>query len=269
MQGRSFPNPRVVFLESAARKEPGSELREIRSSEEWCRYFARNDRNLRVIQWELGADAPRRQIARIVPSLRGWQLGETSEGRHLMRVAAKYAESMNDPAFVDATGYFIREEQRHGETLGRFLDLAGVPRARFNWGDGLFRFARYFLANMEVWATPVVMVETHAMVYYHALSRATSSRVLRTICQQILCDEVPHIRFQCERLAALHRGRSAMLMGLTRLGHRVFFTLITLAVWVGHRRALRAGGYDFYDFWRSVWRRMRHNWKMMSPKAYH
>jgi predicted membrane chloride channel (bestrophin family) len=121
---------------------------------------------------------------------------------------------------------------------------------------------------MEVWATPVVMVETHAMVYYNAVRRATRSSVLRAVCEQILADEVAHVRFQCERLALLHRRRPRWLCMLTMGCHRLMFVGITLAVWVGHRRALRAGGYDFGRFWRAAWGKMRFAWRAMSPDGY-
>ena len=77
---------------------------------------------------------------------------------------------------------FIREEQYHGELLGRFLDLSGPGRVRADWGDSLFRAARYSVTNMEVWTTPVVMVETLAVIYYNAVRRATDSPVLRVVC---------------------------------------------------------------------------------------
>lgn len=98
-----------------------------------------------------------------------------------------------------------------------------------------------------------------------AIRLATRSQVLRAICEQILADEVPHIRFQCERLAILHRSRPAPLRALTMAVHRICFTGITLAVWVGHRRALRAGGYHFSRFWRSAWAKMRIAWRQMTP----
>jgi hypothetical protein len=263
-----FPDPLVVFTSGAARLDHQSASRHITTSEQWCIYFARNSGNQREIPWELGADAPFDELAQILPSLRGWQLGETSDGRHLLRAARNYARRVDDQTFVDAVQLFIREEQRHGENLGRFLDLAGVPRANFDWGDWLFRSVRYLLPNMEIWATPVVMVETHAMIYYNALRRASSSRLLQAICRQILNDEVPHIRFQCERLAIIHRFRRPSLLALTRFGQTLLFTLITVAIWVGHRRALRAGGYPFRHFWRTAWRRMRRAWQKMKPTAY-
>ena len=240
----------------------------VRGSAEWVAYFERNAANRRPVPWDAGAAVTDAELTAIAASLRGWQLGETSDGSHLLAAARHYAESVGDPEFVEAVRLFITEEQRHGRDLGRFLDLAGVARARSDWGDRLFRAIRYAWPRMEVWATPVVMVETHAMVYYNALRRATNSPVLRAVCGQILADEVPHIRFQCERLAVLHRGRPRWLLGLTMVLHRAAFAGITLAVWAGHRRALRAGGYGFRRFWRAAWAKMGVAWRDMSPAAY-
>ena len=50
--------------------------------------------------------------------------------------------------------------------------------------------------------------------------------------------------------------------------HRCLFAGITLAIWIGHKKALRAGGYDFAEFWRSAWGRMTHAWRAMSPAGY-
>jgi len=147
--------------------------------------------------------------------------------------------------------------------------LAGVGRLKADWGDRLFRAARYCLTNMEAWTTPVVMVETLAMVCYNAIRRATGSRVLRTICRQILADEVPHVRFQCERLARILRDRPPFGMGLTMLAQRLGFLVVLLLVWLGHRRALRAGGYGWRRYWRAAWDRMRAAWRLMDPRRYH
>lgn len=241
----------------------------VRSSAEWVAYFRDNRDRLLPLPWEGGASVTPEELACIAGSLRGWQLGETSDGSHLLRAARNYAEKLGDPTFVDAVRLFIAEEQRHGESLGRFLDLAGVPRATWDWGDAVFRAFRYLLPRMEVWATVVVMVETHAMIYYAAVRRATGSPLLRRLCEQILRDEVPHIRFQCERLAVLRRGRSCGLRAITAFVERVLFAGTTLAVWVGHRRALRAGGLTFRCFWRSAWKKMRYAWRMADPRAYH
>jgi hypothetical protein len=112
-----------------------------------------------------------------------------------------------------------------------------------------------------------VMVETLALVYYNAIRRATRSAVLRAICAQILADEVPHIRFQRERLAILFRRRPRFAFRLTMLGHRLCFLIVVALVWLGHRRALRAGGYGWRRYWRAAWAKMNVAWQLMDPSS--
>jgi hypothetical protein len=238
------------------------------SSAQWVAYFQANAAAVRPVPWERGSGMSSAEVAAIAPSLRGWQLGETSDGRHLLAAAEHYSAAIGDSDFPTAVRLFIAEEQRHGEALGHVLDLAGVDRATWDWGDRLFRAVRYAWPRMEVWATPVVMVETHALIYYAALTRATPSPVLHAVCEQILADEVPHIRFQCERLAILHHRRPRWLRVVTRIGHRALFTAITLAIWIGHRRPLKAGGYNLRSFWLEAWTQMRKAWRLMEPARY-
>jgi hypothetical protein len=235
----------------------------IRSSAEWAGYFRDNLADEPAIPWERGAEITAAELIAIGKSLQGWQLGETSDGRHLRAAAMGYAERISDPDYVAAIDLFIREEQRHGEMLGRFLDLAGLGRVQFNWGDCLFRIARYFMTNMEIWTTPVLMVETLAVVYYNAIRRATRSTVLQAICSRILADEIPHLQFQCERLAVIFRTRPQWALHLTLLGHRAAFLGVMSLVWIGHRRALRAGGYHWRRYWRSGWDRMARCWRII------
>lgn len=241
----------------------------VRSGGEWLTYFRANAARTRTVPWQSAHTATAAELAAIGPSLRAWQLGETSDGNHLRAAAACYSGWIEDPEYLTAVELFIREEQRHGALLGKFLDLAGVERTKSDWGDSLFRGARYFLTNMEVWTTPVVMVETLALVYYNAIRRATSSDALSEICDQILRDEVPHLQFACERLATLHRYRGRFALLLTLLAHRPLFTLVAAFVWVGHRRALRAGGYGLRRYWRAAWDRMNASWRKMDPLRYH
>lgn len=234
----------------------------------WVTYFRKNAVSGRTIPWQSGASVTDEERAAIGRSLQAWQLGETSEGHHLRAAAARYAERVGDPDYPTAIDLFVREEQRHGAMLGRFLDLAGIGRVKADWGDRLFRAARYWLTNMEAWTTPVVMVETLAMVYYNAIRRATGSRLLQSICRQILADEVPHVRFQCERLAYILRERPRLGFRLTMLAQRLGFLVVLLLVWLGHRRALRTGGYGWRRYWRAAWDRMSAAWRSMDPRRY-
>ncbi|HEY7155060.1 MAG TPA: ferritin-like domain-containing protein [Gemmataceae bacterium] len=265
---QSYLRQAVAKREEITRTAEVSPQARQRTTAAWLAYVRRNAASGRAIPWERGADVTDAELAAIARSLQAWQLGETSEGRHLRAAAACYAERVGDADYPEAIDLFIREEQRHGELLGRFLDLAGVGRLKSDWGDRLFRAARYCLTNMEAWTTPVVMVETLAMIYYNAIRLATGSRVLRTICTQILADEVPHVRFQCERLAQLLCHRPWLGFQLTMLAQRLGFLLVVLLVWLGHRRALRAGGYGWRHYWRAAWAKMNAAWRLMDPRRY-
>jgi hypothetical protein len=238
------------------------------TSEQWVAYFRENAEQLLTVPWEADACLTSEERALVAASLPAWQLGETSDGSHLFNAACRYAELTGDTAFVDAVKLFIAEEHRHGSHLGRFLDLAGIPRRTWYWGDALFRVFRRLFSRIEISASVVVMVEIHALLYYAAIRRATGSPVLRRVCQQILADEIPHIRFQCERLASIRRRRSWLLQAMTLGVQQMFFTGLTCAIWLGHRKALRAGGFTFRRFWRTAWAKMGRAWQRMNPKAY-
>ena len=100
---------------------------------------------------------------------------------------------------------------------------------------------------METWTTPVLMAEVHSLIFYNAIRQATGCTVLKGIREH---------------------DRPTWLHALTKLLHRVFFLGTTLAIWVGHRRALKAGRYGFGRFWHTAWAKMGHAWRMMDPACY-
>jgi hypothetical protein len=237
-----------------------------RTSAEWLECFAPDKPEWREINFAGDPGVTRAELAPILRSIQAWQLGETSDGRHLRSVAKRYAERIGDSLFLEVVERFIREEQGHGEALGKFLDAVGARRIDRNWGDSLFRMIRYALPSMELWTTIVIMVETMALLFYGALRKATPSPMLRAICDQILRDEGPHLRFQYERLALLHTGRRRWLLRLTHAAQRGLFLCVVLAVWFDNHRLLRAGGYSFRRYWSQAWRKMRFHWRRMEPE---
>lgn len=237
------------------------------TSRQWQEHYRANAANLLSIPWEAGAELTAAESQAIIRSLQAWQLGETSDGAHLLAAARRYAAAIGDPEFPAVMQLFIAEEQRHGELLGRYLDLNGAGRISRNWGDTLFRLLRYRLQSMEIWTTAVIVVETMALIYYRAVMNATQSRVLQTICRQILKDEVHHLRLQYERLAQMLAARGTVGRWITLGLQRVLFFGTMLAVWVGHHRALRAGGFPFRRFWQSAWNRMDFHWRRMRAES--
>src|SRR5947209_2060049 len=157
------------------------EPRAVRSSSQWREYFRRNAASLMPIPWERGVsltDAERRAIA---ASVQQFQLGESSDGNEFLARGLEYARVSGDVQYLPALRRFIAEEQRHGRDLGRFMDLAGIPRMASAWPDTIFRWLRH-TSGLERSIMVLVTAEVIAQVYYDALRDATRSVVLRQLC---------------------------------------------------------------------------------------
>jgi hypothetical protein len=225
-----------------------------RSSREWVEYFRMNRSRLLPIPWSLGAELGAAERTAIKSSIQAFQLGESSEGRNLMRYARAWAACSGDSDYVEAIGLLIGEEQRHARDLGRFMELNGVPCIRRRWTDSVFRRLRNFVGTLEISIAVLVTAEIIAKIYYAALSEASRSQLLRRICVQILRDEARHVEFQTGQLAKLQRGRAAPLLWATRALHQLLFLGATLVVAWSHRSVLRRGGFGFRRFCRACLR---------------
>jgi hypothetical protein len=231
----------------------------IHSSSFWKNHFQHNLTKQRI-DWQLKPNITKEEKEKILYSLKAWQLGETSDGKHLMAAVNKYAAHIHDAEYPEAVQLFIKEEQKHGGNLGRYIDLIGEQRAKKDWGDTLFRKIRYFNTSMELWTITVIIVESAAQVFYKALQDATSCALLKSICNDILIDEAHHIKFQNERLYIIFQQKSIYVKAVSMLFYAALFYLTIHAIWLGHRKALKAGGVShsefmkqmFYKFFRSM-----------------
>jgi len=217
----------------------------------WIGHFRENAGQKRV-NWNKGPGITANEIASVLSSLQAWQLGETSEGKHLIAASEKYANKIADPHYVDAIKLFIKEEQKHGNNLGMYLDLISKPRIKQNWGDTLFRKVRYFNTSMELWTLAVITVESTAQLFYQALKDATGCPLLKEICTDILIDEAYHITFQTERLAMIFEPKSEFSKAWRGIAYRYFFHATACLVWFAHRQLFKAGGMSFEKYCRKM-----------------
>jgi hypothetical protein len=88
------------------------------------------------------------------------------------------------------------------------------------------------------------------------------------LCDQILADEVEHVRFQCERLAILRRDWPDALISLIHAWQWVFMAGTCVVVWQKHRLLLRQGGYGFFGFCTAVLGELREAGGIMNPRNY-
>jgi hypothetical protein len=243
--------------------------RPFTSSCDWIAYFYDDaQKSARRHRPDPTLEVPERIWRIIAGSLPAWQLGETSDGRHLRAAARQYAVAQDDAAFLSAVELFIREEQRHGAALGEWLDLAGIPRKRRDLGDTLFRLCRYAIPNYAVWASVVVMVESMAEIYYAAVCRLSPCPRLRAECEQILRDEVRHIQFQCEHLASARRHLPGWLRTGLSAAERLFYEVVCTAVWLAHGELLTAGGTGRRRFRKLAAQKFRITQGLIDPQRY-
>jgi hypothetical protein len=221
------------------------------TSNEWIAYFQKN-LQARRINWNQLPRLTVAESATILSSLQAWQLGETSDGSHLLKATSRHAKKTGDAGYILAMELFIKEEQKHGNNLGRYLDLLGQPRIKKDWGDTLFRKIRYFNTSMELWTLAVITVESAAQLFYQSLKEATECTLLQEICTDILIDEEKHILFQMNRLRTLFQNKKSVTRVPAYYGYRCFFFSTALVVWLAHRKVFRAGGNDFTQYQRNM-----------------
>lgn len=212
----------------------------MHTSQFWFDHFTHNLKNERV-DWTISPSLSRAEKKVILKSLQAWQLGETSEGKHLIQASTNYAKKMNDALYVPAVELFIKEEQKHGNNLGNYLDRIGEKRIKKNWGDSLFRKVRYYNTNMEIWTLAVITVESTAQLFYQSLKDATNCQLLKQICTDILIDEAFHIDFQMERLLRIWHTKKPFAKFMRYYFYKLFFYFTICVVWFAHRHVFEAG----------------------------
>jgi len=211
------------------------------TSQYWINHYRANALEKRI-NWTLKPNLTPAELDAILPSLQSWQLAETSEGAQLINAATLHARKIGDPVYVDAVRLFIKEEQKHGENLGMYLDAIGVPRIKKSWDDSLFRKVRHLNTSMEIWTLAVLVVESTAQIFYQALKDATKCTLLKQICTDILIDEAYHITFQTERLAIILDGKNDFSKTWRAFAYKYFFIATSTLVWAAHRKLFKAGG---------------------------
>lgn len=223
----------------------------MRTSQDWLEHFTANT-NIQRINWQLTASLTEDERMSILSSLQAWQLGETSDGAHLLKASKSYANKIRDHYYTGAVELFIKEEQKHGKNLGKYLDIIGEKRMKKNWADTLFRKIRYFNSSMELWTLAVITVESTAQVFYQSLKDATRCELLRQICSDILIDEAFHTDFQIERFFLIYDCKKTSSNFLCYYLYKWFFFCTIIVVWFAYRRCFKAGHNDFKKYWKKM-----------------
>lgn len=223
----------------------------MKTSPAWIEHFESNIKIGRI-DWQLQPSLKIIERSNILKSLQAWQLGETSDGSHLLNASKKYAVKIGDIHYVKAVELFIKEEQKHGNNLGKYLDRIGEKRLKKNWADTMFRKVRYYNSSMELWTLAVITVESTAQIFYQSLKDATGCELLKQICTDILIDEAFHIDFQSERFRMIYESKKLISKLLCFYLYKYFYFSIIILVWFAYRRTFIAGRNDFFSYWKKM-----------------
>jgi hypothetical protein len=234
----------------------------------WCDFFRAKAANSHDHPWDWSPRLTAEERQLIAASVQEFQQGEGLEGRHYFRVVAMEARRSGDLEYVEAHRLFMNEEQRHARDLGAFLDREEIPRLPADSPrNRLFRWLGS-RGGFELTAAIILHIEIIAQAYYAALLAATTSPLLRSLCLQILRDEAMHVRFQCQRLAYVRRGRSSVGLWLTNGLDYILFIGAWLVCYWGHRHVLCAGGQNTIGNWRRASAHRRRAAAIKNPLHY-
>jgi len=214
------------------------------SYKDWLAYFRANDgRRLKI---DFGQEPKLSKKARklIFPSISAFQMGEHSDGNYLYEIAEEFGRTHKEPYYAETMVLFTKEENFHSSYLAQYMNYHKEPLAKKNKLDEIFRKLRH---NGSLFTEIAILVtaESVALSYYSALGNVADeigSQALRSICNQMLHDELPHIIFQSYTLSHFHNGF------LKKLYRILAMELTTVAVYTAYGKVLKRGGYEFKRF---------------------
>lgn len=213
---------------------------EPKDSTAWLEHFERNRRNRPEPDWHRPTPFPAPVAARLARSLAHFQLGESGDGTTLLTEARR--TWADDPDYVAALVLFVAEEQEHARLLTEQVIRFGGTLVTRHWTHGWFRRVRRALGvRFEI--QTLLVAEIIGTAYYRLL-RSTGDTVLREMCELMLRDEAPHLRFHADRIVIEQLPWSPLARALWTAQFRCLHRAAVTAAWVDHRPALRAVGID-------------------------
>jgi hypothetical protein len=208
----------------------------------WLAHFRSQAAHPRQLPTTLDDTLTGRERRLIAASIATFQLGESSAGTQLRRAVLSHCQSRADHPLVEIFDLFIAEEQRHARLLGEFMQDHEIAALARSTTDQVFRGLRH-LGGLQARLRILVAAEIIGIVYYRALEVVTECRRLRILCRTLVADELAHVAFESQLLAAMQEGRPGGVKWLRGAWGQCVLWAATLAVWATHRRVLKSAGY--------------------------
>jgi hypothetical protein len=209
-----------------------------KDSTAWLDHFERNRQHRPEPDWHHPTPFPPQATAPLARSLAHFQLGESGEGATLLSEARR--TWADDPDYIAALALFVAEEQEHARLLEHLVTRFGGRLVTKHWTHRCFRTLRRAL-GVAFEIQTLLIAEIIGTAYYRLL-RSTGDVVLRQVCELMLRDEAPHLRFHADRVVVSQSGWHPARRALWTAQFRLLFRAAVTAAWIDHRSALRALG---------------------------
>jgi hypothetical protein len=221
------------------------------TSYDWVEYFYQNAPEP-ILPWGDGVRLSETEKLAVIASIQQFQLGEEASGARMLERAQRFSRKTGDLGLIAALKLFLREEQRHSKILAQFLQIENAPCLRRHWVHSVFRSVRG-LAGLELCLKVLVTAEILARPYYAALRDATSSPLLKSICQHIFDEEGAHMHFQAFALSRFQNRHRRLTQALIKTSHIVLLASTAALVWAEHQTVFGSAGRTFRQFWEQTW----------------
>jgi hypothetical protein len=218
----------------------------------WRSYFERNRTERLPVPWGKGIQVEPGLREPLIRSLQRFQVGESGDGLHLKRGAARTGNA----DYAATIALFVGEEQEHARWLSLLITGMGGTLLTHHWSDRFFVALRR-LCGLKMELMVLLVAEMIAIRYYRALHEGTEDPVLCAIFGQIRRDEDGHVAFHIAFLREAFSGWSWLTRGLVRTAWQALYRGACLLVMWDHRGVLKATGVRPSIFWRDTGRIFR------------
>jgi len=216
----------------------------------WITHFERNRQHRPEPEWDAPVQLSQSQIARLLPSLKQFQLGDGGGPASLIANDAWRFREQTEQTRTVVDSWFA-EEREHSRLLGRAVARFGGKPITRHWSFSAFCLSRRVL-GVDFELTVLLLTEIVSTAYYRVLRRHVDDAALKDVCSLILRDEAGHVAFHRDRLSS-DAERSGRAFGtIWRSGFRLLGYAAATMLWVNHGKCLAPFGATTSEFYREV-----------------
>ena len=215
----------------------------------WIKHFEQNKLDRPEPQWDAPITMDVYAIARVLPSLEGFQLGDGGGPACLIaRDAERFRGSSEEMRrLVDL---WFAEEKEHSRLLSWAVRRFGGRLIDSHWSFTAFCACRR-IGGVRFELQVLLLTELVSTAYYRVLRRHIADKPVRAMCSLILRDEAGHVAFHRARLSeARNPGVLASLLWAMQFWLCGYGAATML--WINHRRCLNAIGGSRNEYFREV-----------------